>query len=99
MIARFDTSYFATIPGVYKTSNGGNYTGCAMNSNGCSDWRVGDGGRWWLRGSNYSEPNGDYTANCWLVANLSGGSGNITFNDNDCAYSTSKYVCSTNDKP
>ena len=99
MVARFDTSYFATIPGVYKTGNGGNYTNCAMNSNGCSDWRVGDGGRWWLRDTSYSEPNGDYVANCWLSASLSGGTGNITFNDGNCSYSTSKYVCSTNDKP
>lgn len=99
MLARFDNSYFLAIPGVYKTSNGGNYTNCTMNSNGCSDWRVGDGGRWWLRSSNYSEPNGDYTANCWLETRSVSPSSSIEFNDGFCSYSTSKYVCSTNDKP
>ena len=41
MFARYNSSYFATVPGVYKTSSGGNYTGCAMNSSGCGDCRVG----------------------------------------------------------
>lgn len=27
---------------------------------GAVDWRVPDGGRWWLRDSTFSEPNGDY---------------------------------------
>lgn len=99
MNARFDTSYFNAVPGVYKTNDGGNYTGCVMNSSGCSDWRVGDGGRWWLRDSTYSEPNGDYTANCWLETRSVSPASNIEFNDGYCGTSTSKYVCSTNDKP
>ena len=99
MLSRFDSSYFATIPGVYKTSDGGNYTGCAMNSSGCGDWRVGDGGSWWLRSSTYTEPNGDYTAYCWLETRSVASSSDITFNDGYCSTSTSKYVCSTNDKP
>ena len=61
------------------------------------DWKVPDGGRWWLRDSQYSEPNGDYTGNCWLSM-YKWDSNDIQFNDGGCSYSTSKYVCSTNDK-
>ena len=97
--SRYDTSYFAAIPGVYKSSDGGNYTSCAMNSSGCSGWRVADGGRWWLRSSTYSEPNGDYTSNCWLDTRDVDNIDDITFNDGYCGTSTSRYICSTNDKP
>ena len=102
MLAKFGTSYFSTIPGVTKGGNGGNYTGCTMRDpktygSGCNDWGVPDGGRWWLRDSNYSEPNGDYDANCWLSM-YNWDVNNIQFNDGGCSYSTSKYLCSTNDK-
>ena len=103
MFARYNSSYFATVPGVYKTSSGGNYTGCAMNSSGCGDWRVGDGGDWWIRSSSFGEPNGDYTANCWLgltgAGYSAGNASNVGFNDGYCSYATSQYICSTNDKP
>jgi len=87
---------------VSKPADGGNYTGCIMRDpasygSGCSDWRVPDGGKWWLRDSTYSEPNGDYLANCWL--SMSGWDVNsLAFNDGNCNYSTTKYICSTNDK-
>ncbi len=102
MLAKFGSGYFATIPGVTKSGNGGNYTGCVMRDpasygSGCNDWKVGDGGRWWLRDSTYSEPNGDYDANCWLSM-YNYDANNIQFNDGSCSYSTSKYLCSTNDK-
>merc|ERR1719201_2412451 len=29
-------------------------------------WRTSDGSAWWLRNSRYNEPNGDYTANCYM---------------------------------
>ncbi len=99
MIARFSTSYFPFIPGVYKTGGGGNYTGCVMNSSGCGGWRVGDGGQWWLRSSTYSEPNGDYSANCWLGTRDVSNTSSITYNDGHCSYGGSSYICSTNDKP
>ncbi len=103
MLSKYDASYFATIPGVTKPANGGNYTNCPMRSpkhygSGCSAWKVPDGGRWWLRDSNYSEPNGDYSADCWLSMNKYDAN-DIRFNDGNCSYSTSKYICSTNDKP
>gem|GEM_PF-4392108 len=103
MLNRYGSSYFSTIPGVTKPSDGGNYTGCAMRNpayygSGCSDWRVPDGGRWWLRDTPYSEPNGDYYANCWLSM-YNWDPNDIRFNDGNCSYSTTKYICSTNDKP
>ena len=61
-----DTNWFSVTP-VYKDFDGGSYTNCAMKSGGCGSWRVADGGTWWLRDSPYSEPNGDYTAYCWLT--------------------------------
>ncbi len=102
MLAKYGTSYFTTIPGVYKVGNGGNYTGCVMRhpgsyGSGCSGWRVGDGGRWWLRDSKYSEPNGDYTSTCWLSM-YKWDVNDIRYNDGNCSYWTKKYVCSTNDK-
>ena len=57
--------WFRNAP-VYKTFDGGNYVGCAMKRGSCPDWRVADGGDWWLRDSPFGEPNGDYHANCWL---------------------------------
>jgi hypothetical protein len=68
----------------------------SMNS-GQTSWVAVDGGSWWMRDSTYSEPNGDYSANCWLwVYNQD--SNNIMFNDANCGYCTSNYLCSTNDK-
>jgi hypothetical protein len=70
------------------------------------DWRVLDGGRWWLRDTNYSEPNGDYNANGFL-GNMDRGSfpggtyalADLVFNDGG-AYSTGNtYFLSTNAKP
>ncbi len=102
VLAKFGAGYFATIPGVTKPGNGGNYTGCAMRNptsygSGCSDWKVPDGGRWWLRDSTYGEPNGDYDGNCWLSM-YNHSAGDIQFNDGNCSYATTKYLCSTNDK-
>lgn len=101
LIKKYGAGYFTTVPGVYKASSGGNYTGCPMRhssfGNACSGWRVPDNGRWWLRDSNYSEPNGDYTANCWLSM-YKHDVNDLQFNDGGCSYCTTKYVCSTNDK-
>jgi hypothetical protein len=99
MFALFDSSYFDAVPGVYKPSGSGDYTTCAMNSTGCPDWQVGDGGRWWLRATDYSEPSGDYTNGCWLGLNPDLGVDDLQFNDWNCGVSTTKYICSTNDKP
>ncbi len=102
VLAKYGTSYFSTIPGVYRDSGTGSYTGCIMRDpkaygSGCADWKVPDGGKWWLRDSTYSEPNGDYTNGCWLSM-YGWDPANIQFNDGGCGSSTSKYVCAPNDK-
>jgi len=103
MFTQYGSAYFNAVPGVTKPSNGGNFTGCIMRDpnaygTGCAQWRALDGGRWWLRDSTYSEPNGDYTANCWLGSRNYVAS-NYQLNDGNCGISTINYICSTNDKP
>jgi len=105
-------NFFQTAYGVYRSNdarNGnGNYTNKIMRSkyyggtNNVPDWRVKDGGRWWLRDETYGEPNGDYGPN-----GLLGGGGlpnpynltNLNFNDLWNNYSTGPfYLVSTNAK-
>jgi hypothetical protein len=98
-------NYFATSYGIYRNTDeyGGNFTDKVMNSSGsaATAWRVKDGGRWWLRDTTFSEPNGDYN----LFGLLSGGmyhNWNLQdFNFNDAgAYGTyNYYLVSTNAKP
>ena len=107
--------YFQTVYAVYRTTTGGagsrsgNYTGDIMRdptyySTGAPDWRVPDGGRWWLRDTTFGEPNGDYTANNFLggytFPNPYAGT-DLGFNDvTSQAYVTGAYyLCSTNAKP
>merc|ERR1711871_30140 len=57
-----------------------------------SEWHTADGCAWWLRDTPYTEPNGDYTAYCYLA--LSGTeSDDVQFNDNNCAYYSDSYLC------
>jgi hypothetical protein len=89
---------------VHRNGGGGNYTSTIMRSSryyetGTTDWRVPDDGKWYLRDTTFSEPNGDYYANAflgiWSIDNL----GNITFNDgNDSFYTGTTIICSTNVK-
>ena len=88
---------------VYKTGGGGNYTGSPMRQasywgSGNNDWRVLDGGRWWLRNNNHSEPNGDYSGygNLQMYGNTGYPMG---FNDGGAYGSGGQYICSTNAKP
>ena len=86
-----------------------NYTAVIMRSpayygTGSSAHRVKDGGRWWLRDTTFSEPNGDYGA-----YGLLGGYGvpavnydlsDLGFNDGTSNYPTGNYyLVSTNLKP
>ena len=109
-------TFFATnIGAVYRNTtvgNGsGNYTTKIMRDpryygTGALDWRVPDGGRWWLRDTVYSEPNGDY-ANYGFLGNRGipvpyvKGTSILTFNDlNNYTQNTgTTYLVSTNDKP
>lgn len=115
VLGKRSTSYqnfFRTTYGVYKPSNGGNYTSTIMRSaaaygSGSSDHRVKDGGRWWLRDSTFGEPNGDYDANAFFGLVAGGytfpepyGLQDIGFNDGSSSYSLgTSYLVSTNAKP
>lgn len=99
--------YFVTTYGVYGINSGGNFTGTIMRDanfygSGSTAHRVKDGGRWWLRDTTYTEPNGDYTAGQFF-----GGSTfpipyalqDLTFNDVTTGYLTGNfYLVSTNAK-
>jgi len=56
-------------------------------------WRTSDGSAWWLRNSRFSEPNGDYNANCYLNLYKKTGPDNIRFNDWRCNIHSRSYLC------
>ncbi len=115
-------THLANVPGIYRTgtTTGNTYVSYPMRSihyasyiggqpvagTYAPDWRVPDGGRWWLRDTTYTEPNGDYTLGGWL-GDLSGRNGlpsnynyqDILFNDGGTYSSGSSYIVSTNAKP
>ena len=104
-------SYFRTVYGVHRTTtsvSGGNYTNKIMRDpnyygSGAPDWKVKDGGRWWLRNSKYKEPNGDYNFGALLInqsfPNPYTGA-DIGLNDRNSSYYTGNYyLVSTNAKP
>jgi hypothetical protein len=105
--------FFKTTYGVYRVGTAGNgngdYTSKTMRSaeyggtTNVKDWRVKDGGIWWLRDGIYGEPNGDYTDYGFLGMGSFSNTYNLTnieFNDgNCCTYSTGNfYLVSTNTK-
>jgi hypothetical protein len=105
-----DLTYFANVPGIYRTGGSGNYTGFIMRNptsygSGAPDWRVKDGGRWWLRDTTYTEPNGDYNLNGFLGDMARGGfgtgyaGGDLLFNDGGSYTTGGSYLVSTNAKP
>jgi len=103
-------SYFVT-PGKIWNTSAGNYTGYIMRNpqnygSGvpANSWRTGDGGRWWLRDSTYSEPNGNYTPYSFLYFwsnhppdNYNGE--DLLFDDASTRATGSNYLVSTNAKP
>jgi hypothetical protein len=67
---------------------------------GALDWKVPDGGRWWLRDLYYSEPNGDYSYDGFLgFSGVSPDGSNLTYNDGGTYYTGTSYLVSTNAKP
>lgn len=104
------TAEISTAPvGIYSTppSLNGNYTSFIMRNpiyygTGAPDWRVRDGGRWWLRDTTFGEPNGDYHPNAFLGLHAAGyvlnSDGSLSgFNDGNGSYFTgTKYLLSTN---
>ena len=67
---------------------------------GTNDWRVPDGGRWFIRDTPYDEPSSDYTTNAFLLLSGLSSDGTVTaFNDaGDAYYTGTTIICSTNVK-
>jgi hypothetical protein len=82
---------------VTRPQNGcGGCTSNPMNSGNSRQktWRTSDGSPWWLRSTRYSEPNGDYHANCFLnLWHSPRRAGAVTFNDGNCNYHSKSYYC------
>jgi hypothetical protein len=109
--------YFQTCYGIYSPTGGVSETSRFMRStwynpagagaSGAQYYRVKDGGRWWLRDSTFTEPNGNYTANQVLGLVSAGYSistsyalTDIGFDDASSSYATGNYyLVSTNLKP
>ena len=86
---------------ITRPSNGcGGCTKYAMKSDSPqqSSWVTEDGSPWWLRDTKYKEPNGDYKANCYLFI-YSSNPGDVKFNDGNCAYSSTQYLCQPRGMP
>merc|ERR1719201_2750741 len=83
---------------VTRPQNGcGGCTSNAMNSfnKKQKSWRTADGSAWWLRNTRYSEPSGDYAANCYMNLGKTKfkDENSITFNDAKCNYHSKSYYC------
>jgi len=82
---------------VTRPKNGcGGCTSNPMNSGNRKQqsWSTSDGSPWWLRSTRYSEPNGDYNANCFLnLWNNPRRASAVTFNDGRCNYHAKSYYC------
>jgi len=82
---------------ITRNENGCGGCSSAMNSDNSaqSSWTTTDGSPWWLRDSNYGEPNGDYHANCYLYVHGTNNPEALYFNDANCLYHSSSYLCQT----
>jgi hypothetical protein len=110
VVGSSDYTYFQYVTGIYGLA-AGNYTAQNMRDpyfygSGAPVWRVKDGGRWWLRDTPYTEPNGDYAPNGFLgdMQRGSFSSGTYTLidilmNDGGTYTSGANYLVSTNAKP
>jgi len=82
---------------VTRPQNGcGGCTSNPMNSANRKQttWRTSDGSPWWLRSTKYSEPNGDYSANCYMdLWHTPRNENYVTFNDGRCNYHSKSYYC------
>lgn len=81
---------------VTQPQNGcGGCTRAPMNSHSPAQatWRTSDGTPWFLRATRYSEPNGDYKANCFLNIKTTANENSVTFNDWNCKINSNSYYC------
>jgi hypothetical protein len=107
MTALFDPSnYFSVVPGVYGKVNWIDPTLYVMNSNTTQlndKWLAVDGGAWFLNDAAFAPQAqfSGYTAGCWLdMFGWDAGDYKVQYvgDGTDCVYSTTNYICSTNDK-
>jgi len=101
-------TFFQTTGGIYRATGSGSYTSYIMRNptsygSGAPDWRVLDNGKWWLRDTTFSEPNGDYNLNGFLGLAAGGYSlpatvGDLGFNDGGTYSTGTSYLVSTNAK-
>merc|ERR1719453_496199 len=88
---------------ITRPQNGcGGCTSHAMKSTNSrqATWRTSDGSAWWLRDSRFSEPNGDYNANCFLgLYHSFPSTSDVRFNDARCGYHSTSYYCQPEQKP
>jgi len=83
---------------VTQPQNGcGGCTRNAMNSRNPAQatWMTTDRTAWYLRSSKYSEPNGDYHANCYMNLGTTANENSVTFQDHNCNYNSNAYYCQT----
>jgi len=81
---------------VTQAQNGcGGCTKNAMHSGvpAQATWMTSDNSPWYLRGASYSQPSGDYSANCYLGMRSAPSEDSVTFNDHNCKYSSDAYYC------
>jgi len=83
---------------ITRPQNGcGGCTSNAMNSHNKNQksWVTSDGSPWWLRSSKYSQPSGDYSANCFLNLGKTkpANEDSVTFDDKSCNYHSKSYYC------
>lgn len=95
--ASLDTNEFRSpnfIVDVTRPENGCGGCGAPMNSDETtqSSWVTSDGSPWFLRSTGFGEPNGDYTANCFLMLHQHQ-AGEMAFNDGSCMYHSNNYLC------
>jgi hypothetical protein len=67
----------------------------AMNSENPSQsaWRTQDGSPWWLRSTKYTQPDGNYNANCFLDVKSASNENSVNFDDNNCRFHSKSYYC------
>jgi len=60
-----------------------------------SRWTTADGSPFWLRSTAFTEPSGDYTANCYLNIDSAAMSSadTVAFDDSSCNYHSKSYYC------
>jgi len=80
---------------VTRPENGCGGCRSPMNSNNPAQetWRTSNGEPWWIRDGGFGEPNGDYTANCYLGLWNMHDPNNIGLNDARCNYHSTDYLC------